>query len=305
MNIFSAIKLRFFTINILLVLIINFMSCKSNNSSVIANTKSDSLHIGIAVTTMHLAKRAIPAFAIKHSKSNITSYIHETGNVINDVIAGKTSVAVTTRNLKTYEQEKSPSLIATPIGMDGLVLAVSENLPINNLNFDDIVGIWTKKYTNWNQLGGPNLAITVIGRTKDYDPIRLFADFLHLDTKDVDGGLLYKQKDTEHWNKTIFEATETDTLALEKLLDTPGAITYFPLQILHNYKSSGKPIKDVSFNDIKATYKTIANSTYFIHRRLNIITNGKPQSLANYFIEYFLSEEGQFLVEQAGFLRLQ
>jgi phosphate transport system substrate-binding protein len=283
------------------------ISCASFNpkKSKTKNSTKDSLTIGIAVTTRHLVKLAIPSFATKHPKANITSYIHETGNVISDVIAGKTSVAVTTRNLKTYELETLPSLIATPIGMDGLVLTVSENLPITNLNFDDIVSIWIEKYTNWNQLGGPNLAITVIGRTKNYDPIRLFADFLHLDTKDVDGGLLYRQKDSEKWTETIFEATETDTQALEKLLNTQGAITYFPLQILHNYKAKNLPIKALSFYGIKASYETISNGSYHIHRTLNCITNGKPTGLTNDYVHFLLSNEGQELVEVSGFLKLK
>jgi phosphate transport system substrate-binding protein len=302
---FSAIKLRLFTINIILVLLINFMSCKSTNSSVIANTKTDSLHIGVAVTTRHLAKRVIPAFTNKHAKATITSYIHETGNVINDVISGKTTLAITTRNLKVYEQDQSATIMGTPIGIDGLVLAVSKDLPISNLTFEQIVGIWTQKITNWKVLNGPDIPITVIGRTKLYDPIRLFEDFMQLNVKEINDGLFYNQKDTKLWTNNPTKATNTDNEALEILINTPGAITYFPLQILNNYKSSGKPIKDVSFNDIQATYGTISNGTYFIHRRLNIITNGKPQGLANNFIDFLLSEEGQVLVEQAGFLRLQ
>lgn len=99
------------------------------------------------------------------------------------VIAGKADLAVTTRNLKDFEIKKSATIMGTPIGLDGLILAVSNSLPLVSLSFEQIVAIWTRTISNWKQLGGPDLPIVVIGRTKAYDPIQLFADFMKLDCK--------------------------------------------------------------------------------------------------------------------------
>lgn len=282
-------------------------SCKTKKSK--SNERAinniDSLSIGIAVTTRHLMKLAEPVFTAANPELNVSSYIHETGNVVDDVIMDKTTIAITTRNLKVYEKEKSATILATPIGLDGLVLAVSNSIPITTLSFEQIVGIWTQKYVNWNELGGPDLAIVVIGRTKKYDPINLFGDFMKLDSKVVDGGIIYSEKGIENWSKIVSEATETDDLALKKMVETPGSITYFPLQILNNYMAEGFAINEIAFNGIKATYETIENGDYFIHRRLNVITNGKPKDAAKSFIDFILSEKGQQLVENAGFLKLK
>lgn len=272
---------------------------------VIDSKGNDSLRIGVAVTTRHLMKLAQPAFVDFYPQAKVSSYIHETGNVVDDVIMKNTLIAVTTRNLKDFEIEKSAIIMGTPIGIDGLVLAVSNNLPINNLTFNEIVGIWTGKYNNWNQLGGPELPITVIGRTKAYDPIRLFADFMHLDTKSVEGGAFYKEKNENIWGTTLVEVIDTDDMGMEKLINTPGAITYFPLQVLNNYKLEGYPVKDVAFDDVKASYETIENGQYHIHRRLNVITNGTPEDITKAFVDFILSKEGQQLVEDAGFLKLK
>jgi phosphate transport system substrate-binding protein len=94
-------------------------------------------------------------------------------------------------------------------------------------------------------------------------------------------------------------------MALNLLLKTPGAITYFPLQILKNYKAKNLSVKGLTFDGVEATKTTIADGTYFIHRTLNAITNGEPKSNTQQFVSFLLSAEGQKLVSAAGFLDLK
>ncbi len=262
----------------------------------------DTLKIGVSVTTRHLMGLVNPVFSKANPTINITSKIDETGNVVDAVIMGKASVAVTTRNLKDFEIKKSATVIGTPIGLDGLVVAVSSSISVSNLSFEQIAGIYTGTYTNWNQLGGNDLPIVVIGRVKAYDPIQLFADFMQLDTKPLDGGIVSSKKGKNAWNITIAASPATDDAALEMLLKTPGAVTYFPLQIFNNYQGKKKAIKALDFNGVKASITTIANGEYFIHRRLNIITNGTPTGVSKTFVDFMLSKKGQEMIQQAGFL---
>jgi phosphate transport system substrate-binding protein len=273
-------------------------------NEIVKNAISDTLKIGTAVTTRHLMKLAEPAFKAKFPNAVITSTINETGNVVADVISGKGTIAVTTRDLKIYEKEKSATITAIPIGYDGLVLTISTKNKITSLTFDQIVAIWTGKYTNWKELGGKDLPIVLIGRSKGYDPIKLFGDFMKLDSKMVDDRMVYSELGKNSWSKNSAIVTENDEEALEILNKTPGAITYLPLQVLNDYKSKGNNIKDILFDGIKATPQTIANGEYFIHRRLNVITNGKPKEDAKSFIEFLLSNGGQELVKKAGFLTI-
>lgn len=266
---------------------------------------NDTFKIGIAVTARHLMELVNPVFSKANPTMNITSKTDETGNVVDAVISGKASVAVTTRNLKDFEIKKSATVMGTPIGLDGLAVAVSFSIPLNNLNFEQIAGIYTGTYTNWKQLGGNDLPIVVIGRVKAYDPIQLFADFMQLDTKPLDGGIVYNEKGKNVWNKTVAAAPSTDDAALEILLKTPGAVTYFPLQIFNNYQKKNKTIKALDFNGVKATTATIASGKYFIHRRLNVMTNGTPTGVSKMFVDFMLSKKGQQLIQQAGFLSIK
>jgi phosphate transport system substrate-binding protein len=263
---------------------------------------NDTLKIGISVTTKYLMELVNPVFSKANPKMNITSRIDQTGNVVDDVIMGKASVAITTRNLKDFEIKKSATVMGTPIGLDGLVLAMSSSIPINNLSFEQIIDIYTGIYTNWKQLGGDDLQIVAVGRIKAYDPIQLFADFMQLDTKPQDDGIVYSKKGENNWNKNVAISPATDADALEMLLKMPGAVTYFPLQIFNNYQAEKKAIKALEFNGVKASGTTIANGQYFIHRRLNIMTNGMPNGVSKTFVDFMLSKKGQELIQQAGYI---
>ncbi len=300
----KILKKYFFKISLCInaVLIFSLFVPERLNALVQSN---DTLKIGIAVTTRHLMELVNPVFAKANPAINTTSKIDETGKVVDAVISGKASVAVTTRNLKDFEIKKSATVMGTPIALDGLVVAVAKIITINNLSFEQIAGIYTGKYTNWKELGGNDIPIVVIGRIKAYDPIQLFADFMQLDTKPLDGGIVYSEKGKNSWNKTVAASPATDDAALELLLKMPGAITYFPLQIFNNYHKKNKTIKALDFNGVKATTATIASGDYFIHRRLNVMTNGSPTGVSKTFVDFMLSKKGQHLIKQAGFLSIK
>ncbi|MBC7846000.1 MAG: substrate-binding domain-containing protein [Flavobacterium sp.] len=278
-------------------------SSQHNKESVIVESK-ETLKLAVATTVKVLMKLVEPAFEPVNKNTKITSTIGPTGDMVELVMAGKSKVAITTRNLKDYEKVKCPTLVGTPIGLDGLAIVVSSSNPVSNLAFAQISAIWTGKIVNWKELGGPDLPIVLIGRTKAYDSIMLFCDFMKLESKPVEGGLIYREKGKEDWCSTVITAPETDDLALTILLKTPGAITYFPLQVLNNYKEYKIAVKCLSFDGVQPTKETIANGTYFIHRTLNAITNGQPEGLTKTFVDFLVSMKGQELIVEAGFLSL-
>jgi phosphate transport system substrate-binding protein len=258
----------------------------------------------VSTSCQPLIERVVPAFAATTNGgslavSNISSTV-----LVSKVIAGEAAIGITSRNLKAKEKEASPAVTATPIGLDALVVTVPAANAITNLSSAQVCGIWTGAITNWQELGGPDLAIAVIGRTKAYDPIRLFGDFMKLETKEVEGGLVYRQPGKEAWSTSAAEAAATDEQALATLAARPGAITYFPLGRLLAYKTKGLPVKGLTMNAIAATPETIAGNLYPISRTLNAITPSAPTGSSKDLIEFLLSASGQKLVAEAGFVPL-
>ncbi|RZK60033.1 MAG: hypothetical protein EOO91_03015 [Pedobacter sp.] len=276
----------------------------SRNTSTLVND-SLLLRIGVAITTKTLMEKANPVFSERYPSVKFSTVVGQTGAMVDSVITSNVQVAITTRKIKDYEQLKAPMLTATPIGLDGLVLTVAKSNPIISLSFEQIAGIYTGQITNWKQIGGKDLPIVAIGRTKAYDPINLFADFMQLDTKVLPSGLVYSVKGKNNYGNIPIISTATDNDALALLTSAENTITYFPLQVLTAYQAQAHKVKALAFNGVVASHRTVEDGSYFIHRQLNAITLGKPNERTQIMIDFLLGRSGQKLINQAGFLSLK
>jgi len=77
---------------------------------------------------------------------------------------------------------------------------------------------------------------------------------------------------------------------------TEGAIGYIGLGYLD------ENVKALKINGIDATIANVVADTYPISRSLNMYTNGEPTGIAEEFLKYLDSDEGQAIVEEEGFV---
>jgi len=77
---------------------------------------------------------------------------------------------------------------------------------------------------------------------------------------------------------------------------TEGAIGYIGLGYLD------ENVKAVKINGIEASVANVIAGTYPISRSLNMYTNGEPTGIAEEFLKYLNSTEGQVIVEEEGFV---
>ena len=75
-----------------------------------------------------------------------------------------------------------------------------------------------------------------------------------------------------------------------------NAIGYISLGSLND------TVKAVKIDGAEASAENVANDTYKVSRPFNIATKGEPTGLAKDFIDYILSEEGQAVVEENGYV---
>ncbi|GHV43244.1 hypothetical protein FACS1894180_1740 [Bacteroidia bacterium] len=87
----------------------------------------------------------------------------ETHNAIWNLIDGRVDIILSARKISTDEQQyadnKSVSLIETPIALDAFVFLVNANNPVNSLTHNQITDIYTGKIANWQEVGGRNAAM--------------------------------------------------------------------------------------------------------------------------------------------------
>lgn len=86
---------------------------------------------------------------------NITS-TRFCGTGIEAVKNGSTDIGLSSRKLKDSES----GLTATTVALDGIAIIVNNDSKVEDLTVEQIAGIFTGEITNWNEVGGDDLAIS-------------------------------------------------------------------------------------------------------------------------------------------------
>ena len=93
---------------------------------------------------------------------------------------------------------------------------------------------------------------------------------------------------------TITSSTE---VVMTTVAGNKNAIGYCSLGSLND------TVKAVKIDGVEATVDNINNGKYAISRPFNIATNGTPSEVTQDFINYILSEDGQKIVEDNGYIK--
>ncbi len=87
------------------------------------------------------------------------------GTGIANIETGTVNIGMSSRPLASADWAIDPLLNETAVALDGLSVVVNTANPVSNLTFTQLDAIYNGTFTNWDQVGGQNLTITVIGRT--------------------------------------------------------------------------------------------------------------------------------------------
>jgi phosphate transport system substrate-binding protein len=226
------------------------------------------------------------------------------GTGIRMLLDGQLTIAQSSRSVETKEFEEAKTkgfeLEQVPVAIDGIAFYVHPQLSISGLTVAQIKDIFTGKITNWKEVGGPDLDITPVSR-----PI-------------ADGGTPeYFHKEVlsgENFASTVQEVRDTTT-GIQRVAKTSAGIGYAtaseviqstirPLPIA---KDTNQPfVPPVVGNAVNKT--ALADGSYPITRQLFVAIRRDRQLAEQAGVAYanmLLSDEGQRLVEQAGFVPIR
>lgn len=239
-----------------------------------------------STTVGPIAKAFAEYYMSKHPGVNITVSESGSGNGAKSLINGTCDIATMSRFMKDEEfkaaVEKGVFPVATVISVDGIAVIVHPSNPVQGLTVDQIRDIYTGKVTNWNQIGGPNVAIVLISRDTNSGTYESFESLV-----------LSKQKISDK-----AEYVGSNGAIRERVQSTPAAVGYVGLGFVD------KSVKALKVNDIYPDNATVTSGTYPIARPLFMFTNGYPKmgsELYN-FLNLFLTQKGQQIIQEIGFV---
>jgi len=86
---------------------------------------------------------------------------------------------------------------------------------------------------------------------------------------------------------------------------SPGAIGYIGVGYLNPRVKAVAVARDPAGPFVEPTFQAVVAGTYPITRPLFMITNGFPSGIVREFILFVLSDEGQRLVQEAGYVPIR
>lgn len=189
---------------------------------------------------------------------------------------GRCDIGLSSRALKEKEQAK---LQGTTVALDGIVMVVNPKNPVNDLSLEQIGQIYKGEITNWNQVGGPDSPIVLIGREAGSGTRDGFETVTN--TKDA---CKYRQ-----------ELTSTGDV-ITTVSKNENAIGYASLAAV------SKKVKGLTVGGIAATEPTVQDGSYKLQRPFVMVTlKDKPLSPdAQKFFDYAMSAEVAPLLIKAG-----
>ena len=241
-------------------------------------------------------------FANMHPKVNIAVSGPGSGAGIAALINGTTDICQASRAIKQTEIDQANDVGVYPyeiqVATDALSVVVHPSNPVSELTIAQLSAIYTRKITNWKEVGGNDSPIVAIARDTNSGTHVFFKEhvvqMLGLPTED---------KSLEYGSK-ILQLPSTEE-GVSEVAKNPNAIFYPGLGYVTD---DVKPLaikKTADDAGVLPSVATALDGTYPIARPLLYYTNGEPAGIIKAFIDYCLSTAGQAKVAEAGYVPLE
>ncbi|MEA2104738.1 MAG: PstS family phosphate ABC transporter substrate-binding protein [Candidatus Cloacimonadota bacterium] len=261
--------------NIIMMLIVVPCLAKRNHVTIAGST-----------TVLPIAQATAEIFMDNNPEINISVRGGGSSVGIASIMAGTVDIGNASRHIKNKEllaaRESGINPVEHIVANDGIAVVLHKDNSVKALTMAQVKDIYTGEIQNWKELGGKNMPIVVISRDVSSGTFEVFNKLVLKGAKSIDGALMLA----------------SNNAVVTTISSTPGAIGYAGLGYVT------KRIKAVTIDGIMPTVKTIQSKEYPISRTLHMYTNGTPKGLVKQYIDFVLSAEGQNIVEELGFVKV-
>ena len=203
---------------------------------------------------------------------------------ISDARQNLADIGMASRSLKGEEQD----LHGTVIAYDGIGFIVHRSNPVDALQPQDVIDIYTGQTSNWKELGGMDAPITVVNKAEGRATLELFLQFFKLRNQQIQAHVVIG--DNEQGIKTV--------------AGNPHAIGYVSIGTAEYDAAHGIPIKLLRLGGIPASLKTVQEGLFPLSRPLNLVTTTGSNKPVKAFLDFATSAEVHDLVKQHYFVPL-
>ena len=208
------------------------------------------------------------------------------------IINGTADIANSSRPMSAEEiaQAEANDVVPVPIvfAFDGVAAVVHADNSVTEMTLEDLGKIYRGEITNWSELGGSDVPITLFGRQPTSGTFVFFRDLV------VQGD----------YAESMNQMSGTSAI-IEGVAQDVGGIGYAAIGYVKG--AEGVAALKIAATDT-AEYisplddEKVFAGEYAMTRPLYQYVNGNPTGALKTFFEFELSEEGQAIVVEEGFL---
>jgi phosphate transport system substrate-binding protein len=260
------------------ILSLALASCRGSVYIPTATPDTIPVRILATTTTYSLLQELTYGYQPKGLVLAVHSAAGDWNTVYSQLLAGDIPYALT-----TYLSADAPLWVA-PIGQSGIAIIVQTSNTISRLTLSDLRLIFQGRIANWSELGGPDLAITVVSREEGSD-LRLAFD------AQVMGG--------RHPTLAAQLALSEQSMITE-VEATPGAIGYVSVSMVDSRGRTVPVSVDPEAAAVLPTRDTLHDSSYPLCTPLMMVGLHAPDPSSAYYawFAWMQSDAGQQVINQ-------
>ena len=271
----------------------SFTACGGNNDNGNTDSQADVNNTGTqneklngkitlsGSTSMEkMAKALQEGFMTANPDVTVSVEFNGSSAGIEQVLKGSVNIGNASRNLK--ESEKQEGAVENIVALDGIAVITDTENKVTDISKEELIDIYTGEITNWEELGGEDTPITVIGREAASGTRGAFEELL-----EVEDMCAYAQ-----------ELDSTGTV-LATVASTEGAIGYVSLDVIND------SVATIKLDGVEASEENIISGDYILCRPFVMATKGEisqQDEITQAFFAYIASEEGQSIIQQVGLI---
>lgn len=248
-------------------------------------------------TMLPLAEKWRSEYKLLHPEVSIAVDGSGSGAGIKAFIGHLAEIADASRDMKAEEIKQAEAAGIKPVkhivAYDGIAVIVNPANPLSKISLEKLSDLYSGKLAKWDALGAKGLGpVQLLNRDSSSGTYESF--------KEMVVQLHGKDKTRDYAPGTL---SQTSTQAIVSMVaQTKTAIGYVGLGYVDDTVKVLNVIPIGGKTAVAATPESVLSGQYPISRALNCFTNGEPTGAVKEYLDYILSDRGQALVTEVGFV---
>ena len=217
----------------------------------------------------------VEAAGEQYSAENLGEFINVQGGGSGTGLSQIAAGAVDIGNSDIFAEESdgidASKLVDHRVAVVGITPIVTPGTGVTNVTLEELQGIFTGEITNWKELGGKDLPITVLNRSSGSGTRATFEKWV------LEEGM----------KSIVSQEQESSGTVRQIVANTPGTISYVAFSYVN------EDVEALSINGIEPTNENVNSNDWIIWSYEHMYTNGEPTGLTKDFMDYMLSDEIQ------------